>query len=106
MGIRELRAQASQLGIKGYSRLNKAELEQAVARAMQSNVPENSKPLGEVAGRMIFVGQNDTDQTIGQLLGSFNKSDARKVRHLLSAAGYHRFAAVPRMSEQRPAKAA
>jgi len=109
MGIRELRAQASQLGIKNYSKLNKAELEAAVnaaANAVQTEtVPADSKKIGEVEGRLILVSQQDTAESIGLLLGAFDKSGARKIRKMLFKSGFSKFSAVRRI-ELRQAKAA
>lgn len=99
MGIRELRKLASEKGVKGYSRMNKAELEVALG-VSASDLPAPKVPtgqsIGEVNGQTISVSSTDTDESIGVMLGKFNKSDARKVRRLLNMAGYRRFAAVPR----------
>lgn len=105
MGIRELRVQASQLGIKNYSKMNKVELEAAIAAVGQPKA--DAKTLGEVAGRIVLVSASDSDQTIGELLGTFSKSDARKVRKLFHANGMGRAAALPRIvSNNRLAKVA
>ena len=108
MGIRELRLEASKLGIKNYSKMNKADLEAAINAAKEtlfagiadtSNQIRNddSKRLGQVAGRSIIVSQSDSEQTIGELLGSFSKGEARQVRKLMRSAGLLRFSALPRI---------
>lgn len=97
MGIRELRAEASKLGIKNYSKMNKADLEAAINATSTSSALMDSESIGQVAGRMVLVSKSDSDQTIGELLGSFNKGDARQVRKLMQAAGFTRFAALPRI---------
>jgi len=97
MGIRELRVEASKLGIKNYSKMNKAELEAAVNAASGPKVSANAEPIGQVDGRVILVSKADSDQTIGELLGTFDKSGARRVRKLMRSAGYVRFAALPRL---------
>lgn len=106
MGIRELRAEASKLGIKNYSRMNKADLETAinaastsktVDNASTSNALVNAEFIGQVSGCMVFVSKSASDRDIGELLGSFSKGDARQVRKLMQAAGFTRFAALPRI---------
>lgn len=116
MGIRELRAEASKLGIKNYSRMNKAELEAALTAASgattsvssseTSSALLNAESIGEVAGCAIVVSKSDPDETISKLLGSFNKGDARQVRKLMRAAGFIHFAALPRIVADDKAKAA
>jgi hypothetical protein len=111
MGIRELRVLASQLGIKNYSKLNKADLIKAIdaidavdvveKNPVQEIVPTNSHKIGEVNGRLIVVGPQDTVESIGLLLGSFDKGSARKIRKLLNANGFSKFAAVNRIEPKR-----
>jgi hypothetical protein len=107
MGIRELRQEASKLGIKNYAKLNKADLEAAVNSASGPKVSDNAEPIGQVAGRVVLVSKSDSDQTIGELLGSFSKGEARQVRKLMRTAGLNRFSALPRIVVgNRVAKAA
>ena len=117
MGIRELRVEASQLGIKNYSKLNKADLEAAVSAAKGQSKPifhettsdnapaivtgGKAQKIGEINGRLIFVSQQDNAESIGVLLGSLDKGDARKVRKMLVAAGFGKFAAVSRIVAQQ-----
>lgn len=105
MGIRELRVKASELGIKNYSKLSKVDLEAAVA-AKQTVRSDTSAKLGEVDGRPILVTGTDTVETIGALLGTFTKSNARKVRRMLAAAGYRAFSACQRKVVAVPAEKA
>ena len=74
-----------------------AELEAAVNAASGPKVSANAEPIGQVDGRVILVSKADSDQTIGELLGTFDKSGARRVRKLMRSAGYVRFAALPRL---------
>ena len=110
MGIRELRVEASQLGIKNYSKLNKTDLEAAVSTAKGQTTSEHAsnivtggkaQKIGEINGRLIFVSQQDNAESIGVLLGSLDKGDARKVRKMLVAAGFGKFAAVSRIVAQQ-----
>ena len=108
MGIRELRAEASKLGVKNYSRLNKAELEAAVNAAKGAPIATlNGQVIGEVNGCVVMVNPSDSAETVGRLLGSYSKSDSRKIRKLMSAAGMKNLACVPRICEgNQAAKAA
>ena len=103
MGIRELRQRASELKIKNYGKMNKPQLEMAIAEVERNDtsipVLEGQK-VGEVNGRVIFVSKSDDQQSMAVMLGTFSKGDARKVRRMLSAAGYKRFASVPRLAHQ------
>lgn len=125
MGIRELRTIASDLGIKNYSKMNKVELEAAVTAAQTASgapVVEPSTPLavetvrktigkkksfdavgvsedrtiGQINGTPIVVLAKNTEDAMAHFLGLFSKSDARKVRKLLKAAGYGRLASLKR----------
>ena len=96
MGIRELRKLASELGIKGYSKLRKPELEAAIEAAKQGN----SKQVGTINGAAIIVAGDQINgqspaEFVASLQGFGEVSPAghrRRVRRLLTAAGYARLA--------------
>lgn len=98
MTIRELREQASQLGIKNYSKLKKQELEQAIAVAKQGG----SKQVGSVNGQpIIVVGDTINGLPAGQFFALLEGYDGvtpagarRRVRKLLVATGHTRLAQV------------
>jgi hypothetical protein len=101
MGIRELRKVASELGIRNYAKMKKLELEAAVAQAQSNSVAVPQEPsltVGVVAGRQIVVSRSQSVESVGKLLGTFSKGDARAVRRLLHAQGFRRFAAAKRIS--------
>ena len=121
MGIRELRQEASKLGVKNYSRLNNTDLEAAVNAAKGATLADmgvfngaadsvatlNGQIIGEVNGCVVMVNPSDSAETVGRMLGSYSKSDARKIRRLMYNAGMKQLACVPRIcSEHRAAKAA
>ena len=98
--LKELQAEASRLGIKGYSKMNKSELEAAIAKAAPVAKKEKFGIIGEVEGREILVNTQDTLKSIGLLLGSFGKGGARQVRKLLNANGFVSFSAAKRLDKK------
>lgn len=100
--LKELQAEASRLGIKGYSKMNKADLEAAIAKATSVKPTKTEKfgIIGEVEGREILVNTQDTLKSIGLLLGSFGKGGARKVRKLLNENGFVNFSAAKRLDKK------
>ena len=82
--------------------MNKPQLEMAIAEVERNDATPviDGQKLGEVNGHVIFVSKSDNEQSIAVLLGRFTKSDARKVRTMLYAAGYKRFASVPRLAHK------
>lgn len=98
MTIRELREAASQLGIKNYSKLKKAELEQAIEVAKQGG----SKQIGSVNGQpIIVVGDTINGLSAGQFFALLKGTDTmtpagarRRVRKLLVATGHARLAQI------------
>jgi hypothetical protein len=54
-----------------------------------------------------MINPTDPIEVVGRMLGTYSKSDARKMRKLLAAAGMRNFAAAPRVCLQvQMAKAA
>ena len=98
MGVKELRATAAGLGITGYSKLRKADLEAAIEAAKQSN----SKQIGTLNGQPVIVAGEKINgkrapNYLAELEGFDQISPAgarRRVRKMLSAAGYARLTLV------------
>lgn len=98
MGIKELRGIAAGLGITGYSKLRKAELESAIAAAKQGG----SKQIGTLNGQPVIVASEQINgkqpiNYFAELEGFDQISPAgarRRVRKMLSAAGYARLTLV------------
>lgn len=98
MSVADLKAKAKELGIKGYSKMNTAQLEEAIAAASATG----SKQIGTVNGLAILVVDGKIN---GKPPEEFLKSvkgfgmvspqgARRRVRKLLHAAGYRRLAAI------------
>ena len=67
----------------------------------------NSLIIGEIDGHAVMINPTDPIEVVGRMLGTYSKSDARKMRKLLAAAGMRNFAAAPRVCLQvQMAKAA
>ena len=96
MGIRELRKLASELGIKGYSKLNKAALAEAVAKAQSSlpNFSNESINLAEGMEAVVEQLKERTPEEVAVYLGILSKGEARKVRKALRGEGLTNYAAI------------
>lgn len=101
MGVKELKEIAAGLGITGYSKLRKAELEAAIAAAKQGGSKQGgSKQIGTLNGQPVIVAREQINgkppiNYFADLEGFDNISSAgarRRVRKMLSAAGYTRLA--------------
>lgn len=92
MGIRELRKEASRLGIK-YSGLKKAELEPLVAAALANETLPSKGDTSIVQPAALnvlgctVVGNDIDGEPAVNVLAGMDKGDARKLRKALRAAG-------------------
>lgn len=92
MGVTELKAKAKELGIKGYSKMKKAELEQAIEAAGTVG----SKQVGTVNGMAIIaangkINGKDPVAFFKSVKGYDDVTPAgarRRIRKLLRAAGH------------------
>lgn len=97
MNVRELRKLASKLNIKGYSRMRKAELEIAIAKAQNEPIDMNQSRFTESDVQEIGKGSLANAAIYLTCLTAANggkKGPARKFRKLLRKAGYKAHASV------------
>lgn len=106
--IRELRAQASELSIKGYSRMTKDQLESAIANASNStsakanpeilisSVGDQNRFYGKIGENEIVVNKDDDPQIIASIYKMLGKSNARKLRIMLYKHGFRHLAQLRR----------
>jgi hypothetical protein len=100
MTVKDLRAKCKELGITGYSRMNKGALEKAIAQAeANANVSTPVEAEAEVSveptSDELYLGMNKTE--FGQFLGTLSKGEARRARKAARSAGFGGFAGVRRI---------
>lgn len=104
MTVKELKAQAKELGITGYSKMKKDDLEKAIKKAkanvstpkVETNVPKpkHTAPVNHCTPHTTM----NVDE-FGLYLGNLSKGEARKARKAAFAAGFRAHAATRRVVE-------
>ena len=95
MTVKQLKAAAKAEGIAGYGKMRKPELE--LALGIHEPPPEAiNQRINIVAAALLMA--NSTPYQMGQYLGQLPKSDGRRVRKALRAAGHIKLAGTRRIA--------
>ena len=91
MTVKELRATAASYGLKGYSRMNKAELEAAIDSRILELREETGKRIAEQANSHADQVQNEQTDNMRDILNALPASKIRRIARIVKLPGYTTF---------------
>ena len=92
MTVKELREQAKRLGLKGYSRMNKAELEAAINSRILELREETGKRIAEQANSHTDKqAQDEQTDNMRDILDALPASKIRRIARIVKLPGYTTF---------------
>ena len=93
MNLKELQAMTAQRGIVGRSKMNKAQLEAAIAKHdAPATLPDDVTIVTAPDAKAVLATM--PDELIADILGSLGKPEARRFRKRLASLGLRRQAAL------------